>query len=100
MLEMLQKMQRCPSSLDTEELWRKQTALSELLISAGTKVSHAIKTLDPMLKVAVSLENASLVKLLLKAGADVNAVDNEDHGHTAIHKCLELMSKFLHIQLS
>ena len=35
MLEMLQKMQRCPSSLDSEELWRKQTALSELLIGEG-----------------------------------------------------------------
>ena len=63
------------------------------------KVSHDIKTLEPMLKVAVSLENASLVKLLLKAGADVNAVDEQDHCHTALHKCLEQMSKFLHIQL-
>ena len=92
LLEMLMKMRPCSSSLGEEDLWRKQTALSEMLIAAGAKATYYMKTQDIILNVAVSLENANLVKLLLKAGADVN--EDDRYNYTPLRTCLEQMSKF------
>ena len=92
LLEMLMKMRQCSSSLGKEDLWRKQTALSEMLIAAGAKATYYMKAQDIILNVAVSLGNANLVKLLLKAGADVN--EDDHYNYTPLRTCLEQMSKF------
>ena len=92
MLEMLQRVSRLSTEIvDNEKLWKKLTNFAKLLIEAGADVSYQQELRKTELIVAVSLQNADLVKILLEAGADVNEV-GRDHNR-ALHHCLEGLSK-------
>ena len=88
MHQMLQSLYNS-SNLKKDELWAKQTAFAELFINAGTNVSLGNELQNTVLMTAVNLQNASLVKTLIDAGANVNTVSC-DH-FTALHKCLETL---------
>ncbi|MCP5071120.1 MAG: hypothetical protein GY946_31540 [bacterium] len=66
--------------------WRKRPAVLRLLIDQGAQVNGNAKAAAPII-LAAGQGNEQVVKLLLGAGADVNAV-NPTNGFTPLHRAI------------